>query len=288
MRQQEGQYSDPSSNTTYFAAQMQQHMAGQRVETKSGGNFEERLEAFTPERENPYANSKPEGQWRWEVDESKMANSMPSSMYNEGSVGQGGDASRSYYQRQRPDPKLALQNQSNSDSRSQACEGDRDVGYEGNYSSQFEGLEKNFNDDVVKLAKELTDAEDAEQARHREKINAINTQYEEKLAALRAQHASRRSEFLQRESQARQQQYQQSIRDPYPGSGMTPRDPHGYNTVNASAGGGEVPRGYSADHFDPYRERARFLGGARDKGFEPRGPYPGGRVYDTTGSRYYN
>ncbi|KAK7292447.1 hypothetical protein RIF29_08228 [Crotalaria pallida] len=186
-----------------------------------------------------------------------------------------------------------MQNQSNNDSRSQAREEDRDrdrdVGYEGNLPSQtFEGLEKNFNDDIVKLAKELNDAEDAEYVRHREKINAINTQYEEKLAALRSQHASRRAEFLQREAQARQQQYQQSIRDPYPSSGMPPRDrdPHGYNPVNALAGGGE--RGYSADHFDPYKERARFLGSARDQGFEPRGPYPGGRVYDTTFSRYYN
>ncbi|KAK7266271.1 hypothetical protein RIF29_18913 [Crotalaria pallida] len=75
------------------------------------------------------------------------------------------------------------------------------------------------------------------------------------------------------------------MRGPYPSSGMPPsdRDPHGYNPVNASAGGGE--RGYSADHFDPYRERARFLGSARDQGFEPRGPYPGGRVYDTTGKK---
>src|ERR1044072_7336805 len=80
MRRQ-GQYGDPSPNT-YGAAQMH-HMAGQRVETKAG-EFEGRLEAFTPERENPYANNKPEGQWRWEVDESKMSNSMPSRMFNEG------------------------------------------------------------------------------------------------------------------------------------------------------------------------------------------------------------
>lgn len=64
---------------------------------------------------------------------------------------------------------MPLQNQSNNDSRSQPHEEDMDVGYEGNHSSQtFEGLEKNFNDDIVKLAKELNDAEDAEQSRHRE------------------------------------------------------------------------------------------------------------------------
>ncbi|MED6110326.1 hypothetical protein PIB30_041829 [Stylosanthes scabra] len=287
MRRQGARYGDPSGNT-YVAAQMHHHVGGgQRIETKPD-DFEGRLEAFTPERENPYVNSKPEGQWRWEVDESKMSNSMASRMYNEG---QGGDASRSYFQGQRPDPKLALQNQSNNDSRSQAHEKDMDVGYEGNHLSRsFEGLEQNFHDDIIKLAKELNDAEDAEHARHREKINAINTQYEEKLAALRALHASRRAEFLQRESYVRQQKYQQNIRDPYPSSGMAARDPHGgYSTVNASPAGGEAQRGYSAEHFNPYsnRERARFLGGSRDQGFEPRGQFLGGRVYDT-GSRHYN
>ncbi|RDY04829.1 hypothetical protein CR513_11407, partial [Mucuna pruriens] len=294
MRRQ-GHYGDPAANTC--AGGQMHHMAGQRVEAKSG-NFEGRLEAFTPERENPYANSKPEGQWRWEMDESKMSNSMPSRMFNEGnmkvshlyhgnsfqtpklrgtiscsSVGQGVDASKSYFQGQ---------SRNNNDSRSQAHEEDMDVGYEGNHLSQtFQGLEQNFRDDIIKLTKEQDDAEDAEYARHREKINAINAQYEEKLAALRARHSSRRAEFFQRESHARQQQYQQIIRDPYPSSGMAPRDPHGYNNLNASSAGGEVQRGYSADHFDPYRERARFLGSARDQGFEPRGPYPGGRVYDT-------
>ncbi|TKY67006.1 ubiquitin carboxyl-terminal hydrolase 8 [Spatholobus suberectus] len=277
MRRQ-GHYGDPSANTV--GGQMH-HMAGQRAEAKSG-NFEGRLEAFTPERENPYANSKPEGQWRWEMDESNMSNSMTSRMFNEG---QGVDASKSYFQGQ---------SRNNNDSRPQVHEEEMDVGYEGNHLSQtFEGLEQNFRDDIIKLTKEQNDAEDAEYARHREKINAINAQYEEKLAALRAQHSSRRAEYLQRESHARQQQYQQIIRDPYPSSGMAPRephaprDPHGYNNVNASGAVGEVQRGYSANHFDPYRERARFLGGGRDQGFEPRVPYPGGRVYDT-GSRYYN
>jgi len=85
MRRQ-GQYGDASTNS-YGASQMHHnhnhHMAGQRMETKSG-NFEGRLEAFTPERENSYPNSIPEGQWRWESDESKMSNSMTSHMYNEG------------------------------------------------------------------------------------------------------------------------------------------------------------------------------------------------------------
>ncbi|KAK9279548.1 hypothetical protein L1049_013227 [Liquidambar formosana] len=106
------------------------------------------------------------------------------------------------------------------------------------------------------------------------------------LAALRAHHAGRQDEFLRRESHERQNQYKQAMMDHYPNSGMGPSDPHGYGGVAASAADGEALRAYNNDHFDSYRERARFLGGARDHGFESRGPYPGGRVYDT-GSRYY-
>ncbi|KAJ7981254.1 Ubiquitin carboxyl-terminal hydrolase [Quillaja saponaria] len=276
MRRQ-GQYADSAANT-YVTAQV--HMSGQQVEHKSS-HFEERLEAFTPEREHQYGNSKPEGQWRWERDGPKMSNPMASHIFNEG---QGGDALRSYFQGQRHDPKLALQNQSNNDSRSQTHEEDMDIGYEENILLQtFERLEEKFLNDIMKLAKDQNDAEDSENARHREKIGAINSQYEEQLAALRARHASRRDEFLRRESHARQHQYQQAVMDPYPDSGMRPS---GYGGATAPEAVGEAQRGYSTENFDSYRERTRFLGGAKDRGFEPRGPYPGGRVYDTA-SRYY-
>ncbi|KAI4334158.1 hypothetical protein L6164_018882 [Bauhinia variegata] len=86
MRRQ-GQYGDPAANT-YVAAQMH-HMTGQRMEVVESkpGNFEGRLEAFTPERENPYGNSKPEGPWRWETDGPNMSNSMASRIFNEGQGG---------------------------------------------------------------------------------------------------------------------------------------------------------------------------------------------------------
>lgn len=121
---------------------------------------------------------------------------------------------------------------------------------------------------------------------HFQKINAINAQYEEQLAALRARHAIRRDEFLQRESNARQHQHQQALMDQYPKSGMGSSDPHGYSGIATSAAVAEAHRGYNTDDFDSYRERARFLGDAREHGLEPRGSYPGGRVYDTR-SRYY-
>lgn len=83
-------------------------------------------------------------------------------------VGQGGDA-LSFYQGQRPDAKLGLEKQSNNDPRSQPHEEDMDIGYEDNpLSHTFEGIEKKFHDDLLKLAKEQTDAEDVENARHRE------------------------------------------------------------------------------------------------------------------------
>lgn len=76
MRHQ-GQYGDHASNA-YVAAQMH-HMADQRMEAKNN-NFEEQLEAFTPERENPYANSKSEVQRRWEMDGSNTMNSVAPGM----------------------------------------------------------------------------------------------------------------------------------------------------------------------------------------------------------------
>ncbi|TXG73507.1 hypothetical protein EZV62_002086 [Acer yangbiense] len=394
MRRQ-GQYADPGANS-YGAGRMQ-HMSSQRMEQKSG-HFQGQLEAFTPEREHPYATTKTDRQWRWERDGSKVPNPESSQMFNEGMGGV--DASRSYFQGQRPDPKLASEKQNNNDPRSRPHKEDMDVGYEDKpLSNTFEDLEQKFLDDIMKLLKEQNDAEDAENARHREcsliewwvnfqsilafinleivaanemkkktgsgkkkvvlkeifknvgvdifgfqetkrskidervvtsiwgvsvfselegviskyqtkglgkigfgrnpildttpmiwKVNAINARYEEQLVALRARHGSHRDEFLRKESQARQQHYQKAMMDHYPNSGAgpgdCPGDPHGYSGPAAAPAVGEGYRAYNSDHYDSYRERARFLGGPRDHGFEPRGQYPGGRVYDT-GSRYY-
>ncbi|TYJ33130.1 hypothetical protein E1A91_A05G081900v1 [Gossypium mustelinum] len=308
MRRQ-GQYADSGGNA-YVSAQMQ-HMPAQRMEIKSG-QFQGQLEAFTPERDQPYRTPKSDGQWRWERDGSKVSNQMTPKMFNEepdgkfvllepvaGQVmlpfrvsGQGTDGSRTYFQGQRPDPNLSLEKQ-NADLRSRPHDENMEVGYEHNLlPPTLEGLEKKFHDDIMKLAKERNDAEDAENSRHREKINAINGQYQEQLTALRARHANRRDEFLRKESLVRQQQYQQAMMDYYPHSNMAPADslptgnnPHGYGSGAGSAVVGDGHRGYNSDNFDSYRERSRYLGAARDQGFEPRGSYPGGRAYDNS-SRY--
>lgn len=286
MRRQ-GQYADSGGNA-YVPAQMQ-HMPAQRMEIKSG-QFQGQLEAFTPERDQPYRTPKSDGQWRWERDGSKVSNQITPKMFNEGKI-----VFRTLFlslHGQRPDPNLSLEKQ-NADLRSRPHDENMEVGYEHNLlPPTLEGLEKKFHDDIMKLAKEQNDAEDAKNSRHREKINAINGQYQEQLTALRARHANRRDEFLRKESLVRQQQYQQAMMDYYPHSNMAPADslptgnnPHGYGSGAGSAVVGDGHRGYNSDNFDSYRERPRYLGAARDQGFEPRGSYQGGRAYDNS-SRY--
>ncbi|XP_044467609.1 uncharacterized protein LOC123197388 isoform X2 [Mangifera indica] len=191
---------------------------------------------------------------------------MASQMFNEG---QGFDASGSRFQGQRPDPKLALEKQNNCGPIARPHEEDMDVCYEGKpLSNSFEGLEQKFIDDITKLAKEQNDAENA---RHREKLKAINTQYVEQPAALRARNASHRDEFVWKELHARQQQYQKTMIDHYPNCGMGPGDPHGYSSTPAAAAVGQTYRASNPDHYDSYKEHARILGGPREHGFEPRG-----------------
>lgn len=79
--------------------------------------------------------------------------------------------SRSYYHSLRPDPRLTMEKQADSNMRSQLHDKESNVGYENMPLSQtFEGLEQKFLDDIMKLSKELHDAEDAENARHREVV----------------------------------------------------------------------------------------------------------------------
>ncbi|KAJ4978531.1 hypothetical protein NE237_009311 [Protea cynaroides] len=291
-----GQYADSGVNA-YVSAQIQ-HMSAQRMQHNSAMNhFPGRLDALPSEEEHHYVSSKTEKQWQWDRDGPKASNSTSSHVYNEG---QGSDLSRSYYQGQRPDTKLGLEKQANKDPISQNHEEDMEIGYEEDNAlpQTFEGLEQKFLDEIMKLTKEQTDAEDAENARHMEKMNEINAQYQEKLTALRARHSPRRDEFLRRESQARQHQYQQAEMSPYTKS-MGQSDPQNYGSAAAAAAADEAHRAYASGQaaieahrayatgqFDSYRERTQLLAAGRTHGFESRGPYPGGRVYNT-GGRYY-
>lgn len=270
-------YADANANT-YIASQMQ-HMSAQRMQRNSpGNNFPGRPDSFPVAEERQYTSTKAEGQWEWDRD----AQQMSPHLYSDG---KGGNASRSFYPNQIPDTKLG----SNQESRVHPQEQDMEIGYEDNPAPQtLEVLDQKFRDDIMKLTKDQVDAEDAENARHREKIIEINNHYQEKLSALRAQHATRREEILRKESQARLQQYQlagMSHHQNNTGPSDMVQGHHGYGGA-LGPGTGEPQRQYGSDQFDSYRQIPESFGRGRMQGADTRVPTPGGRVYNT-GPRYY-
>ncbi|KAK1296984.1 hypothetical protein QJS10_CPB15g02195 [Acorus calamus] len=274
MRRQ-GQYADSVPGS--MAAGQMQYMSAQRMQQASGMNqFRGRSESVPAVgEEHQYGSSKGDEQWQWDNDGLKGANALQSHAYREG------NDPRSSYPGQRQDYKVALENQANKDQRGQAYEEKMEVQREENsYPQTFDGLEHKFLEDLRKLTKEQQDAEDAENARHRERLSEINTQYHEKLLSIRARQATQRDEFLQRESQVRQHQFQQASMNYYqniPGAS----DPPGF-------GGGitETQRGYGGGHFDSYGGRAGGGGRGGGQAFENKGPYPGGRAYGLGGRLY--
>lgn len=64
------------------------------------------------------------------------------------------------------------ENQGNKETRLQSHEQEMEVGYEDNTYTpsqlSFEGMEQRFQDEIMKLIKDLSNAEDAENARHKE------------------------------------------------------------------------------------------------------------------------
>ncbi|KVI06232.1 hypothetical protein Ccrd_015411 [Cynara cardunculus var. scolymus] len=164
--------------------------------------------------------------------------------------------------------KINYENEADNDPRLQSYEQDMEIGYEEDKPSEisFQGLEQKFQDEIMKLIKELSDVEDEESARHKERMVEINRRYQEKLSSLRVQHAAQVGELLRKESQARLHQYQQEV-----GAEITTHltHPHDYGW----------PR--------PYMPHTDHHGAKRSQGPEPvRVPYPHGRVYNNSGSRY--
>lgn len=87
-------------------------------------------------------------------------------------TGLGSDASRSLIQGQRPDSNEKL---GGKNPRARVQDDDMELGYEDNVLPEtFEGLEQRFIQDIMKLTKEHQDAEDTENARHREVSSTVN------------------------------------------------------------------------------------------------------------------
>ena len=133
-----------------------------------------------------------------------------------------------------------------------------------------------------------------------QRLKEINTQYQEKLLALRSRQANYRDKFLRKESLARQQQYQQASISHYANNSVA-GEQHGYHpapaaaTPAAAAGGayGEAHRGYASGHgqYESFTDRPDYPefhggGGGRGRGFEHRSQYPGGRPYSSGGRRF--
>lgn len=87
---------------------------------------------------------------------------------------------------------------------------DAEAGFDQQAMTQtLESLEQKFVQETMQLTKDLNDAEDKENARHRQAIREIQEQYQQKMVSLRAQQGKRRDEFLRQEAHFRQQQYHQ-------------------------------------------------------------------------------
>lgn len=258
-------YSDSGMNQM-IAAQMQ-HAQAQRPPQNAGiGHYPGRAD-----EESQYMSSKAGGQWQWNRDGPKASHAISPHMYHEG---------------QRPDGKPGLEKQAVKDPRAPSHEADMEVGYEDTVAlpQTFESLEQKFIQDIIELTKELEDAEDKENARHRERLMEINTKYQEKLVAMRARQANKREEVLRIESQARHNEYQKKQQQQahmvgYQ-SNVRPPEPHGYGPP-----GGPISRGYGAASGSEFE--SAYGDQARDRGYQqPRGPYPGGRAYNSDG-RYF-
>ncbi|KAL5209042.1 hypothetical protein ABZP36_004665 [Zizania latifolia] len=294
-RQGQVQYGESEINSM-VAAQLHHYQTQQRVQQHPDNNYPGR-EPEQAVAEQKYTAPKAR-QSQWDRGGPNIPNQFASYAYNEGQSAQG---AKSFYDGQISDLKAGLEKKPSKESRDQPRNDRfeaRHVDY--NLPRTFEGLEQNFREDIMILSKELRDAEDAENARHRERLNEINAQYQEKLLALRARQATYREEFLRKESLARQQQYQQASMSNYANNVMS-GETHGYTPTAAvtpppaasTAGGtyGEAHRGYASAQFDSIRERQDYpdLRG-RDRGqghgFEHRGQFPGGRAYNSGGRRF--
>lgn len=302
MMNRQALYADASANP-YAASQMQMHqISAQRIQqnaamSKQGNNsgvpsqmqqiptqrfqhnaamsnFPGHIDSLPAEQGN---NSS--GPSLWDRDASKVSNSkqMPTHPYTDPRKG-----GNSNHQRPVLDSKSDFGNHANTEIGLQAHEEDMEIGYEDKpFHLNFEGLEARFQEEILKLIKEQIDAENTENARHREKIMEINNKYQEKLSVLRAQQANRREEFLRRESEARLQQYQQAGMN-YLLDRTGPNNPHGYVPA-------VPPQPYPAGHMDRINSHSQspFPGVGGNRGTEGRVPYPQGRVYNNASGRSY-
>ncbi|KAJ1435777.1 hypothetical protein SESBI_04726 [Sesbania bispinosa] len=114
----------------------------------------------------------------------------------------------------------------------------------------------------------------------------INREYKEKLSSLRAQQATRREEFLQRELQGRLNQYDEGKRNHCPN--MKVADAHNYLCPSTFTAGEATSRFHGVSEYKNDRERTESLisSGSGSGTSEGRVPLPPGRVYNNRAVYY--
>lgn len=208
---------------------------------------------------------------------------LPTIAYNEA---QGNNGIQRYIPDESIDTKVNWQNQANQEM-DEAREEDMEIGYdESPPTPTYEGLEQRFIDEIMKLVKDRSDKEDAEFARHNERIVEINTDFQEKLSSLRALQETRREEFLRKEAQARLNQDQHGKRNRYPD--IKVEDANGYLCPSTTFIAREVT---SSSRFHGVTEYNKYVGDPKEcltttsngmqttQRNEKRVPLPPGRVY---------
>lgn len=293
------------SNVNPLVAAQMQHIAAQRMQHNPGLHaFPGRPDVPPLDEEQRYMSSKAEGHWQWEGGDPNVPN-MPPHIYKEGQgppepgsgskIPTGPDAASSpFYQSQIPDPKAQHEKVSIKDVKGSEHEQEVDAGFQDpSIPPTLELLEQRFMDEIMKLTKDQIDAEDEENRRHQERTREINLQYHEKLRAMRAQQSKYREEFLRREAQMRQQQYQQSNLSQFQHSAGGPMAGYNENAHEPRGHGGGLGEGNPGypGGYESFRDRMAYYGNAghpfnRNQEYEGRVPYPAGRIYDSA-PRFY-
>ncbi|KAK7391555.1 hypothetical protein VNO78_19971 [Psophocarpus tetragonolobus] len=159
---------------------------------------------------------------------------------------------------------------------------DMEIGYEESPPPPtYEGLEQRFIDEIVKLTREKSDAEDAEIARHQERILEINTEYQEKLSSLRALQATQLEAFLRKELQARLNQYYEGKRKHFPNRKVS--DDYGYGRPPTFTDGEAIgSRSHGVIEYKHDGEQTLRSASGRNQRNEAKVPLPPGRVYNNS------
>lgn len=152
---------------------------------------------------------------------------------------------------------------------------DGDAGYDQQGMPQtLDALEQKFVQETMQLTKDLNDAEDKENARHRQAIREIQEQYQQKMVSLRATQGKRRDEFLRHEAHYRQQQYQQ----------YQHQQPQGGSKYYNYDMGGPLPGGFSNGPRDQAGYGGPGSGDRNDGPGDGYGSFRGGGYHSSSHS----